>query len=239
MQTICLRFFVKLRALLRIDNHNQQRCQFYNSAVINLGSLEMDWGPQQSYLAKRNETAVITCGQTKTKSMTARWTIHCLSSINNCPKRCSTKQSTYYSASSLYPKHVEWTCRIINRLLINRLLCVASRWTFINRAYSVYSQLRSIAEAVPPSATWGGAMQWWLPNLLTKITQWYYCAFLYFLRSQTSSVGIVTRQQTGQSTNVRWIPRRVRRFLSEASIWLRLVCEVGAHLRVVSRWITC
>ena len=206
--------------------------------------------------------------------------------------RCNTKQSIYYSASSLYmfrvsttptphisylsptwptwprwrevaaqkiwpvpeavvtvlcthygfdwhPKHVERTCRIINRLLINRLLCVASRWTFINRAYSVYSQLRSIAEAVPPSATWGGAMQWWLPNLLTKITQWYYCAFLYFLRSQTSSVGIVTRQQTGQSTNVRWIPRRVRRFLSEASIWLRLVCEVGAHLRVVSRWITC
>jgi len=111
--------------------------------------------------------------------------------INNCPTRCNTKQSIYYSASSLYmfqvsttpiirntqncnyslrycaatslqrglaaleggsctkiwpvpeaavrvlctpddgcgwhPKHVEWTCRIINRLL-----CVASRWTFIN-----------------------------------------------------------------------------------------------------------
>ena len=26
-----------------------------------------------------------------------------------------------------HPKHVEWTCRIINRML-----CVASRWTFIN-----------------------------------------------------------------------------------------------------------
>jgi len=116
--------------------------------------------------------------------------------INNCPIRCNTKQSTYYSASSLYmfrvsttplmstqncnysfrywsyflcrylpptwpswprwrevaaqkiwpvpataftvlctpddgcgghPKHVEWTCRIINRLL-----CVASRWTILN-----------------------------------------------------------------------------------------------------------
>jgi len=113
--------------------------------------------------------------------------------INNCPTRCNTKQSIYYSASSLYmfrvsttpiimstqncttasstvqltlsnvarlawprwwevaaqklwpvpeavvtvlctpddecgwhPKHVEWTCRIINRLL-----CVASRWTII------------------------------------------------------------------------------------------------------------
>ena len=114
--------------------------------------------------------------------------------INNCPTRCNTKQSIYYSASSLYmfrvsatpiirstqncnyslrywsyflcsylpptsprwsrwrevaavpvpeavvtvlctpdggcgwyPKHVDWTCRIINRLL-----CVASCWTVIN-----------------------------------------------------------------------------------------------------------
>jgi len=53
--------------------------------------------------------------------------------------------------------------------------------------------------------------------------------------SRHSSVGIVTRQQAGQSRNVRWIPCRVRRFLSEASIYLRPVCEVGAHLRVVSR----
>jgi len=28
-------------------------------------------------------------------------------------------------------------------------------------AYSIYSQLRSISEAVPPSATWGRAMPWW------------------------------------------------------------------------------
>jgi len=119
--------------------------------------------------------------------------------INNCPTRCNTKQSVYYSASSLYtfrvsttpiirstqnrnyslrywshflcaatshqrgqawprwwevaehkkmwpvpeavvtvlcttddgcgwhPKHVDWTCRIINRLL-----CIESRWTIID-----------------------------------------------------------------------------------------------------------
>jgi len=103
--------------------------------------------------------------------------------INNCPTRCNTKQSIYYSASALdmfrvsttpifrstqnflqrghaslvtfeggtaqkiwpvpeavvtvlctpddgcgwHPKHVQWTCRIINRLF-----CVASRWTVIN-----------------------------------------------------------------------------------------------------------
>jgi len=123
-------------------------------------------------------------------------TKHQIRYINNCPTRCNTKQSIYYSASSLYvfrvsttpiirstqnckyslrywsyflcsylpptwlslatlegvaaqkiwpvpeavvtvlcthygcgwhPKHVEWTCRIINRLL-----CVASRWTIIS-----------------------------------------------------------------------------------------------------------
>ena len=88
--------------------------------------------------------------------------------INNCPTRCNTKQSNYYSASSLYMfrptwpsyqcslatleggsctvpeavvtvfctpddgrgwhlKHVEWICRILNRLL-----CVASRSATIN-----------------------------------------------------------------------------------------------------------
>jgi len=120
--------------------------------------------------------------------------------INKCPTRCNTKQSIYYSASSLYmfrvsntpiitstqncnyslrycaatslqrgqdwprwrevaaqkiwpvqeavvtvlcipddacvwhPKHVEWTCRIINRLF-----CVASRWTIINKEYNIRS----------------------------------------------------------------------------------------------------
>ena len=98
--------------------------------------------------------------------------------INNCPTRCNTNQSIYYSESSLYmfrvsttpiirstqncnyslrycslaeqiiwpvpeavvtvlctpddgcgwhPKHIEWTCRIIIRLL-----CVTSRWTTID-----------------------------------------------------------------------------------------------------------
>ena len=118
--------------------------------------------------------------------------------INNCPTRCNTKQSIYYSASSFYmfrvsttpiirntqkcnyslrywsyflysyllptwpslatleggswpvpeavstvlftpddgcgwhQKRVEWTC-----VIINRLLCVASRWTIINMSLCV------------------------------------------------------------------------------------------------------
>jgi len=131
----------------------------------------------------------------KKKKMKTSFDVHDVnkSYINNCPTRCNTKQSIYYSASSLYmfrvpttptirstqncnyslrywsyflcsylpptwlslvtleggsctvpeavvtvlctpdggcgwhPKHVQWTCRIINRLL-----CVASRWTIIN-----------------------------------------------------------------------------------------------------------
>jgi hypothetical protein len=77
--------------------------------------------------------------------------------FNNCPTRCNTNQSIYYAASpnlatlqggsctniwplpeavitvlcthdgcGWHPKHVQWTCRIINRLL-----CVASRWIII------------------------------------------------------------------------------------------------------------
>ena len=73
-------------------------------------------------------------------------------SVNNCPTRCNTKQSIYCSESSIYLIRVSntpiirstrncnyslrywsyflcslWTCRIINRLP-----CVASRWTIIN-----------------------------------------------------------------------------------------------------------
>jgi len=76
--------------------------------------------------------------------------------INNCPTRCNelppsnatkwprwrevaapkiwpvpetvvTVLCTLDDGCGWHPKHVEWTCRIINRLL-----CVASRWTIIN-----------------------------------------------------------------------------------------------------------
>ena len=93
--------------------------------------------------------------------------------FNNCLTRCNTKQSIYYSASSVYmfrmsaapiirstqncnyslhywsycgwhPKHIEWTCRIINSLL-----CVASRWTVINTCSSlVTNPLLSVSSAV-------------------------------------------------------------------------------------------
>jgi len=43
-----------------------------------------------------------------------------------------------------YPKHVVWTCRIINRLL-----CVASRWTVINICLNVTSRLQKHYFSVP------------------------------------------------------------------------------------------
>ena len=67
--------------------------------------------------------------------------------INNCPTRCNTKQSIYYSASSLYMFRVSTTpiirstqnCNYSLRYwlyffcrIINRLLCVAPHWTLIN-----------------------------------------------------------------------------------------------------------
>jgi len=76
--------------------------------------------------------------------------------INICPTRCNTKQSIYHSASSLYKFRVSTTpiirsthnfnCSLrycaatsfqrgqghAGRRMINRLLCIASRWTIIN-----------------------------------------------------------------------------------------------------------
>jgi len=137
------------------------------------------WRNSTLFLQKSKQVCQILCS----------WFRSSLIYINNCPTRCNTKQSIYYSASSLYmfrvsttpiirstqncnyslrywsyffrqippfnvaklatlegvpeavitvlcspddgrgihPKHVEWTCRIINRLL-----CVASRWIVIN-----------------------------------------------------------------------------------------------------------
>jgi len=43
------------------------------------------------------------------------------------PEAVVTILCTPYDGCGWHPKHVEWTCRIINRLL-----CVASRWTIIN-----------------------------------------------------------------------------------------------------------
>ena len=46
-----------------------------------------------------------------------------------------------------HPKHVEWTCRIINRLL-----CIASRWTNINARGDCLSENVMLADRV--SGTW-------------------------------------------------------------------------------------
>jgi len=40
--------------------------------------------------------------------MLCLWLRASLMYINNCPKRCKTKQSIYYSASSLYLAKLEW-----------------------------------------------------------------------------------------------------------------------------------
>ena len=56
---------------------------------------------------------------------------HSSTHINNCPTRCNTKQSIYYSASSLYMFRLPNT-PIIRSTQINRLSCVASRWTITN-----------------------------------------------------------------------------------------------------------
>jgi hypothetical protein len=54
-------------------------------------------------------------------------------------------------------------------------------------AYSIYSQLPSILEAIPPSATWGRTMLWWQETHLSRVTgdttfnfSFYYCSFMEY-----------------------------------------------------------
>jgi len=55
------------------------------------------------------------------------------------PEAVVTVFCTPDDGCSWHPKHVEWTCRIINRLL-----CVASRWTIIDTISSVMSDRPSV-----------------------------------------------------------------------------------------------
>ena len=56
-----------------------------------------------------------------------RWREVAAQKIWPVPKAVVTVFCTPDDGSCWHPKHVEWTCRIINRLL-----CVGSRWTIIN-----------------------------------------------------------------------------------------------------------
>ena len=94
-------------------------------------------------------TGHIFCGQASlatleggicTKSMTStggcsysfvyswpRWREVAAQKIWSVPEAVVTVLCTPDDGCGWHPKHVEWTCRIINRLL-----CVASRWTIIS-----------------------------------------------------------------------------------------------------------
>ena len=56
------------------------------------------------------------------------------------PEAVVTVLCTPDNGCGWHQKHVEWTCRIINRLL-----CVASRWTIINIFQKRFSHLQAIS----------------------------------------------------------------------------------------------
>ena len=99
--------------------------------------------------------------------------------------------STKCAVSSIYttPKCTEW---IILKFMVYFNICeyFITRYVLTGRncqhlaqrpdwrttpfrlsatAYSMYSQLPSILEAFPPSATWGRAMPWWQGLLVTSV----------------------------------------------------------------------
>jgi len=56
-----------------------------------------------------------------------RWRELAAQKIWPVPEAVVTVLCTPNDGCGWHPKHIQWTCRIINRLL-----CVASRWTVIN-----------------------------------------------------------------------------------------------------------
>jgi hypothetical protein len=55
---------------------------------------------------------------------------------------------------------------ILNTLFANKLSWRTTPCRLSATAYSIYSQLPSILEAVAPSATWGRAVPWWRGPLI-------------------------------------------------------------------------
>jgi len=105
-----------------------------------------------------------------------------------------------------HPKHVEWTCRIINRLF-----CVASSWTGISR----FSSLRFLQyEAVwrlKSSGIWAvsidNLLQTFQRSLLPP-SSWYSMSYPIRLWS-LSSMPSEPRNTQGSNTSIVWIGRTV------------------------------
>jgi len=78
------------------------------------------------------------------------------------PEAVVTVLCTRDDACGWHPKHVEWTCRIINRLL-----CVASCWTVINVAEDIYFHIKMtwLYETQDPN----GSEMWLLVDWKTAV----------------------------------------------------------------------
>ena len=85
---------------------------------------------------------------------------------------------TPYDGCGWHPKYVEWTCRIINRLL-----CVASRWTIINIVfYALFLTLAKSEKHHVPRRTIGLAKE---QHILSTVKRIFFPVFLntpFFLK---------------------------------------------------------
>ena len=109
-----------------------------------------------------------------------------------------------------HPKHVEWTCRIINRLL-----CVASRWTIVNTVALIHKhKIRNILNETKGNATTI------VPSILILKT-----AILTVAWNQYSTRSIYT---TLANTAVRFNTLHIYHWLLHYSI-ISVVTESGRH----------
>ena len=123
-------FCLWFRASLIYINTWSTRCNTKQSIYYSASSL---------YMFRMSTTPIIRSTQNCNYSL-RYWSYFLCSNLpSTCPSLatleggCCTVQEAVvtvlctHDGCGWHPKHVEWTCRIINRLL-----CVASRWTIIN-----------------------------------------------------------------------------------------------------------
>jgi len=102
-----------------------------------------------------------------------RWREVAAQKIWSVPEAVVTVLCTPNGGCGWHPKHVEWTCRIINRLL-----CVASRWTIFNIDHILYTVLFYFILYLSLLLTVGVA------RLARKDSEILYCMHLQFCHLQ-------------------------------------------------------
>jgi hypothetical protein len=127
-RTLCLRFRDRWSTLIIVQRGETQSSLFI---ILQVHSTCFGCQPHPSSGVHKTVTTASGTGHISCAAVAKlawpRWREVAAQEILPVPEAVVTVLCTLNDGCGWHPKHVEWTCRIINRLL-----CVASRWTIIN-----------------------------------------------------------------------------------------------------------